>query len=501
MLSRMGLGLGGLTRGQGVGVRPIDLFVIVGQSNAEGRGDSALSPAAPNGRYISGSTITSPLADPVGGATTGSMWPAFSNEWLVQTGHLSAFVEQATGGTALVTSAVGSNWGANGSLRGTAVTAANSAIAAIEANPAYELGSVYFIWAQGEQDAVAIDGVTVTGALYEQALEDLAAYFKTQIPTMAEMLVVQTGRELAEAGADAANYAEIRAAQEAACTDSAVLRMVYRGAFSFAARSMMTDNLHYSQAGNNIAGKCAAREAAVGPSAALTAPTVLAGTPYEDSSYTATSGRAANHTTAAGTKALAVAVSYMRPQANNTFLISATFGGVAMTKVVEGVGANASPTARANAAIFYIDESIFGGSLDAVTASLSITSTLSGNVIDWYVLDLDAECVPGAAYTASITSTTGTVTSIDVTTNAPAVVVQIAAACSVSASVLTATVVGTSEAMDHGLGNGSQAGQTAVGYSTEAASILNETHSITWSASCVAVGHAVVAFRKKISGE
>jgi hypothetical protein len=329
----------------------------------------------------------------------------------------------------------------------------------------------------------------------------LATYFKAQVASLAEMLVIQTGRELAEAGADAANYAAIRAAQEASCTDSAVLRMAYRGAYSFAGRSLMGDNIHYSQAGLNIAGKCAAREAALGPTAALTAPSVLAGTAYEDSSYTATSGRAANHTTAVGTKALAIAVSYLRPQANNTYVLSATFGGVAMTKVVEQAGGNASPAARANAAIFYIDEAIYGGALSAITASISVTTTLSGNVIDWYVIDLDAECVADATYTASITGTTGAATSADVTTNAPAVVVQIAAACSVSASVLTATVVGTVEAMDHGVGNGTQAGQTAVGYATEAAAILNETHSITWTADCVAVGHAIAAFRKKISGE
>ena len=66
---------------------PLDLFIIVGQSNAEGRGNSAQSPAVTNGAYISGSTITPTLADPVGGASTGSMWPAFANEWFAQTGR------------------------------------------------------------------------------------------------------------------------------------------------------------------------------------------------------------------------------------------------------------------------------------------------------------------------------------------------------------------------------------------------------------------------------
>ena len=133
----------GLTQaGAGGGLsNTVDLFIIVGQSNAVGIGNSALSTPGPGGMYITGTTITpSPLVDPVGNANTGSSWPAFSREWATQTGNRSAFVAAASVGSALVTS----GWWPSGTLRSAAVTACNNAITAINAS-AFDLGSVYFV--------------------------------------------------------------------------------------------------------------------------------------------------------------------------------------------------------------------------------------------------------------------------------------------------------------------------------------------------------------------
>ena len=337
---------------------PLDLFVIVGQSNAEGRGNSSSSPAVTNGAYISGSTITPTLADPVGGASTGSMWPAFANEWFAQTGRWPAFVESATGGTALIPDQAGSNWSPSGTLRGNAVTAANQAIAAIAASTTFAPANVYFVWAQGEQESETINGTTITGPLYEQALEDLAAYFKAQIPSMAQMFVIRTGSR--NDRASAANWAAIRTAQENACNDSANLRMVYRGTYSFAAdaRAMMADSVHYNQSGLNIAGKCAAREASKSsPTAEPAAPTLLATETFMDTDYTTTaSSRTVSHTTASGTKMVVVAVATGRASNNTNTTSSVTFGGVAMTKLASAAGANASPAGRSDVSIWTITE-------------------------------------------------------------------------------------------------------------------------------------------------
>lgn len=483
--------------------RVSDMFIIVGQSNAEGRGDSSLSPAAPNGRYISGSTIASPLADPVGGASTGSMWPAFCNEWFAQTGRVAAFVEAATGGTALLPDTAGSNWSPSGSLRAAAASAANTAISAISADPSYTLGNVYFVWSQGEQDAVGINGTTITGPLYEQALEDLAAYFKAQVPSMVTMGVVQTGGEFDLS--DMANYAAIRLAQESACTDSANLTMIYRGAHSFSARAMMADNVHYDQAGLNVAGKCAARALATGVAAIPAEPAVLAATAYADSTYTASAGRAANHTTAVGTKMIIVAVSAMRPESNSTFFLdSVTFGGIAMTCVRdEKASQNATTAGRANSSIWYIDETAYGGSLSGVTASLSVVDTTTINIVDWCIIDCDAEGVPGAHNFFAPTPATTADGSVLISTNAPSLVVGIGSSAASAAAPLTATLTNLTEVMDHGITNAgaTRAGQMVVGHAAESAIVTDKAYTTTWTAACTAISFIVTAFRGKIAGE
>jgi hypothetical protein len=485
-----------------MGRRTIDLFVIVGQSNAEGRGLTASSPPSPFGVYITGSTITAPLADPVGGADTGSMWPAFSNEWKNQTGRYSAFVESATGGTPLLPDAAGSNWSPSGSLRAAAVTAANNAIAAIRASSRYRLGNVYFVWSQGEQDAVTINGTTITGPLYEAALETLAAYFKTNVPEMVTMAVVQTGGEFDQS--DEANYAAIRLAQENACTDSANLVMAYRGAFSFTARAMMGDNVHYSQAGLNITGACAARGLANG-AAIPAAPAVLAATAYADPAYTAAAGRAANHTTAVGTKMLVVAVSAMRPEANTTyFLDSVTFGGVALTLCsAEKASSSAATAGRVNTSIWYLNETTYGASLSEVTASLSVNDTASINIVDWCAIDCDAEGMLESFYFDAATPADKDAGTVALYTNAPALVIGAGSSAATTGAVLTATLTNLTEAMDHGITNAgaTRAGQFVAGYAAEAAIVNAKSYTATWTATCTALSWVVAAFRGKVSGE
>lgn len=484
--------------------RTIDLFIIVGQSNAEGRGDSAQSPAAPNGRYVSGSTITSPLADPVGGASTGSMWPAFCNEWFAQTGRVAAFVEAATGGTALLPDTAGSNWSPSGSLRAAAAAAANTAITAINNAAAYTLGSVYFVWAQGESDAQSINGTTITGPLYEQALEDLAAYFKAQVPQMVTMGVVQTGGNYVLTSME--GYAAIRLAQENACTDSANLTMLYRGAYSFIARAMMVDTVHYNQTGLNLAGKCAARALATGAAVIPAAPAVLAATAYADPSYTATTTRSANHTTASGTKMIIVAMSAMRPESITTFFIdSVSFGGVAMTRLRdEKAGAAVTPAGRVTSSLWYLTETDYGGSLSDVTAAVLVSDAGAINIYDWCVIDCDAEGVPGAYNGVGTVSASTDNGSVLLSTNSPSLVVGIgSSAWPIAAAPLTATLTNLTEAMDHGLTNAgtTSAGQMVVGYAAESAIVTDKAYTATWSATCTSVAWVVGAFRGKIAGE
>lgn len=482
---------------------PLDLFVIVGQSNAEGRGNSAQSPAVTNGAYISGSTITPTLADPVGGASTGSMWPAFANEWFAQTGRWPAFVESATGGTALIPDQAGSNWSPSGTLRGNAVTAANQAIAAIAASTTFAPANVYFVWAQGEQESETINGTTITGPLYEQALEDLADYFKAQVPSMAQMFVIRTGSR--NDRASAANWAAIRTAQENACNDSANLRMVYRGTYSFAAdaRAMMADSVHYNQSGLNIAGKCAAREASKSsPTAEPAAPTLLATETFMDTDYTTTaSSRTVSHTTASGTKMVVVAVATGRASNNTNATSSVTFGGVAMTKLASAAGANASPAGRSDVSIWTITEAQYGGSLSGVTANIVGTWPLAANIASFAAYDLNAEGIPSISRSKNISGATGTDLTTTMTTAASSILFAVAASIAQSASTLTHTFSGlATEDADAGGNNGTVSSQTAFAHDTVGVSV-EFTVGATMSATINAGACLVAAFRGKIDGE
>ncbi|RZS80661.1 hypothetical protein [Pigmentiphaga kullae] len=484
-------------------VEPIDLMIIGGESNAEGRGVSALSPVGVNGLYISGSTISEPLVDPVGGAVTGSMWPSFCNRYFDRTKLRSAYVEAARGGTTLLAAAdSGSgNWSPTGAMRTTLVNAARAAINAIAASGTFYLRNVHILFNLGLNDAGKVNGTTVTGALFEAALVELAAYFKAQIPELISVGVIQIGRRF-DQDKQPGGF-EIRAAIEAACASDDLLQLISRSAYSFQARKMMIDPEHWDQTGLNINGYVSANGLVDGQLPIAPAPVVLATTAYPDPSYDATTGRSADHSTAAGTKTLVIAVSYQRPGASTTFTISGvTFGGVALVEADQIAAVSASPTSRCNTGIWYITESAFGGSLGGLTASVEIVSAVAGNIIDWCVIELDAECVPDSRHSGTVNSAATDNVSLQITPSMPQVVVAIGASASGSAP-LTATMTGATEVMDHGLANGdnTRAGQVVVGTYTAAAAELMRTITATWSAVCLNLGIVAIGFRRKVDGE
>lgn len=475
----------------------VDFFVIVGQSNAEGRGDSALSPAAPNGIYVNSSGDITALADPVGGAITGSMWPTFSNEWYALTGRKSAFIERATGGTALIPDQAGSNWSPSGTLRAATITAATTALNAIIASSEYSLGNVYFLWCQGESEAQAINGTTITGAIYKSALEALAYYFKSQMPSMVTMGVIQTGRY--STNGQAANWASIRQAQDDACASSEYLTMLYRGAASAVVMGQMADTVHWTQALLNIAGTAAARELVNGPTGIPAAPSIAATQLAPTPDTTSVASRTVSHTTAAGTDFIVVAVHSTRLAANTTFTISGvTFGGIAMREAREHNVANGSPLCRINIAIYYIDETMFGGSLAGLTRDVVITSTNTANVSDFCIIDCTGDGYPDSYATANASS--GTTLTTNITTNADALIITAAACVSSTVTIPTATITGGSEIMDHGLAT-TKGGSFAVAYKQQVGAVVDNACTVEWSTGCSGIGQLSVAFRGKIAGE
>lgn len=234
----------------------VDLFVTAGQSNAEGRGVAAESPYVANKTAwaLSGSSFIQ-LADPFGGATTGSAWPAFANKWKEITGRSSVWVDQTTGGSALIPAAGPTNWSQGGTHYPACVSATNAAVATINANPAYTLGNVYICWAQGEQEGLNYNGTTITDALYQSAQTELFTALKANIPTLSKIFVSALGK--LTNGSNDAQHTLIRNAQAASVAGLAYAHIVFADAVGFVPLKMK-DNVHYTQAGYNEMGEAMA---------------------------------------------------------------------------------------------------------------------------------------------------------------------------------------------------------------------------------------------------
>lgn len=238
----------------------VDLFITAGQSNSEGRGTASESPSVADGTawLLSGGAFTK-LADPVGGASTGSAWPSFANKWKELTGRSSVWVEQATGGSALIPAAGPTNWSQTGTLYPACVSAANAAVSTINANPAFALGNVYICWAQGEQEGLNYNGTTISASVYQAAQTELFNGFKSGIPSLSKIFVSALGR--LTNGTYEQQHTLIRDAQAASISSIPHAHIVFSGAVNFVPANMK-DNVHYNQTGYNEMGVGMAQGAA-----------------------------------------------------------------------------------------------------------------------------------------------------------------------------------------------------------------------------------------------
>lgn len=479
----------------------VDLFIVTGQSNGVGQGTSGPDATA-TGYYFNGTSFSA-LADPVGNANTGSMWPAFANEWFVQTARKSVWVAAAVGSTRLLDYGMlpSDTWAPTGSLRGAAAVAAQNAVAAIRADASFALGNVYFVWVQGEGDAENLDG-SHTAAQYEQALEDLATYFLGMVPQMTQMVVVRSALNINDATKDL-GYSQIRAAQESACTDSSLLTMACRSSYSFRTLGYIATNVHYIQPGLNICGKVAARGLNSPESFSATA-AIPAPVAYTDTDYaTATGSVTLAHTTNASAKFLAVAAVAMRPGSNTTFTITGiTFNGVAMTQARVQAD-NGTTAGRAVSAIYYLDEATYGGSLSGVTANIVVTcDSAAVNLFEVVAFNATERLYPDYAISTNASTDSQTALPLDFYTGAPALTIAAVGSCGPGAAAATCTWTNmTTEVLDAGGSNGTRIGQGSIAYSQDAAVYGPRTITPTFSGNQNAIALCVASFRKPWNGE
>lgn len=84
----------------------IDVFLVAGQSNAQGQGDSSLSPIPQSGTvYQYYNSVFEEAQDPIGNAATGSAWPSFGIKWNNLTKRKICFVPAAVPSSSQVAAA------------------------------------------------------------------------------------------------------------------------------------------------------------------------------------------------------------------------------------------------------------------------------------------------------------------------------------------------------------------------------------------------------------
>lgn len=243
---------------------PTTFYVVlcIGQSNMEGRGDSAFSPEVPDGVAYWWNPATSTLdhvADPIEDASTGSSLPAMCLEFWKRTGFGVILVPAAQGSSAVTQEAStgagqgANNWSATGARRAQAASRFADCIAALDtAGICWQFGGT--VCAVGETDAGQLDAAAsgLTAQVYYDGYADLISYIRTQTDSpKAPFVITRTGAPLA---GDTAGWQAIRAEQMKLVRALPGVFMGFTGALAFPGRGLMTDNLHYGQTGLNEMG-------------------------------------------------------------------------------------------------------------------------------------------------------------------------------------------------------------------------------------------------------
>ena len=234
------------------------LFLLAGQSNAVGPGDSAKSVnCLPNSAFEFDAAASEfiPLKDPAGKAWklfqragTGSIAPAFAKRMNELTGQGVYMVTAARGGASCHRKAEldkYDTWDTSGNLFAMAVEKTKMA----EAKAGIPLSGI--IWMQGERDANAILAGQLTALEYQMALESLIKRFRGKFGKKLPFYIVETAyqQDKAPAGCDA-----VRNAQVSVSKKMKRVYIAYGETGEFAKRKWFKDIVHYNQEALNDIG-------------------------------------------------------------------------------------------------------------------------------------------------------------------------------------------------------------------------------------------------------
>ena len=240
------------------------LFLLAGQSNAVGQGDSSKSNLNTcNNSYEYDVLLDSIklLKDPAGQKwksleTTnraGTILPAFSKTMNGLTQKKVVVLMAARGGSSCSKYAEldkYGTWDTSGKLFADAVEKTNKAI--IKSG----IPLTGIIWMQGERDANAINDGKETGEAFKSSLESLIKRFRNRYGKRLPFFIVQTGYQ---SGRPNAGNDKVREMQAAVAKSMKRVYVVYEDTNLFFDRNWMKDNVHYNQVGLNDIGEKAAQ--------------------------------------------------------------------------------------------------------------------------------------------------------------------------------------------------------------------------------------------------
>lgn len=240
------------------------LFLLAGQSNAVGQGDSSKSNLnVCNNAFEYDILLDSIklLKDPAGqkwksletSGKGGTILPSFAKNLNGLTHQKIIVLMAARGGSSCSKYAEldkYGTWDSTGKLFEDAVEKTNKAIN----KSGVPLTGI--IWMQGERDANAINDGKETSEAFRAALAGLINRFRNKYGKKLPFFIVQTGYQ---SGRPKAGNDSVRAMQVAVAKRMKAVYVVYEDTHLFFERNWMRDNVHYNQDGLNDIGEKAAQ--------------------------------------------------------------------------------------------------------------------------------------------------------------------------------------------------------------------------------------------------
>ncbi|MFB6119965.1 MAG: sialate O-acetylesterase [Halobacteriaceae archaeon] len=230
-----------------------DVFLVAGQSNANGLGDPDAAPPGPDGarEYDPEAGTLEPLSEPVGPGDGGSAWTAFARAYRDATGRPLVVVSTAVNGAALHPDADehrdAGDWRPDGEYARHAVSAVEECMATLD-----DATFRGVLWQQGESDAIAIDDGHHSLDAYEAAFWDLLSYFRDAFGPETSLFLFQIGRRR---DADTDGWRAVREAQAGFAAADENVHLVFDDAVAFGEDGRMQDVYHYTQAGYDEMGR------------------------------------------------------------------------------------------------------------------------------------------------------------------------------------------------------------------------------------------------------